>query len=116
MSTNEEVILNFLALGPKGRNHLNPPALLALVVWCILPSKWNKGREHGNGIGTMERNIREKRATEAGSEDNAGSFDCLWHRKLLMSELAPEQIATLPVTRGMEDQSQRFFFKYQICS
>lgn len=69
MSTNEEVSLNFLASGPEGRNHLNPPALLALVVRCVLPSKWNKGREHGNGIGTMERNIREKRATEAGSRD-----------------------------------------------
>lgn len=107
MSRNEEVILNFLASAPKGRNHLNPPALLALVVRCVPPSKWKKGREQGNGIGTMERNIR---ATEAGSRDNAGSFDCLWHRRLLMSELAPEQRATLPVTRGMEDQSQRFFF------
>lgn len=122
MSTNEEVSLNFLASGPEGRNHLNPPALLFLVVWCVLPSKWNKGREHGNGIGTMERNIREKRAAAAGSRDNAGSFDCLWDQRLLMSELAPEQRVTLPVTRGMVKfktsgrSESKIFLKYQICS
>lgn len=44
VSTNEEVSLNFLASGPEGRNHFNPPTLL------IHPSGI-KGGNMGMGLG-----------------------------------------------------------------